>query len=203
LLLGRLAMDFTGKKNWLLAPSVKGMRALLLAIAAVAIPALFREAVDEIAIGITVTPFIPFVLISAVFLGTGYALFVTFASAVVADAFFIGPPRQFLESPNDLFAIGLFLIAAGMIIGLVAAMRKLLNEARRPALPAKRGGIVFSLEDGKAWANWYGKASPVYLGPSDQVAEMMQDFLAQLELGKRLECNCPATPSAVAQLDAS
>ena len=48
------------------------------------------------------------------------------------------------------------------------------------------GGIVFSLEKGQAWASWYGQESHVQLGPQGEVAEMMEDFLAQLEVGKRL-----------------
>jgi signal transduction histidine kinase len=46
-------------------------------------------------------------------------------------------------------------------------------------------GIVFSLEDGDAWASWPGSSAPLRLGQQDDVAEMMRDFLAQIELGKR------------------
>ena len=48
------------------------------------------------------------------------------------------------------------------------------------------GGIVFSLERGEVWASWYGNAPPVLLGSQRKVSEMMQDFLKQEELGKRL-----------------
>ena len=48
------------------------------------------------------------------------------------------------------------------------------------------GGIVFSLEGGRVWASWHGSDSNVILGEKDQVAEMMRDFLAQVELGERL-----------------
>jgi hypothetical protein len=46
--------------------------------------------------------------------------------------------------------------------------------------------IVFSLEDGQVWASWYGREMPVHLGPETDVVPMMQDFLAQFELGRKL-----------------
>ena len=48
------------------------------------------------------------------------------------------------------------------------------------------GGIVFSLDDGKVWASWYGQGPPVLLGSQKKVSGMMEDFLAQEEVGKRL-----------------
>ena len=48
------------------------------------------------------------------------------------------------------------------------------------------GGIVFSLEKGEVWASWYGHGAPVHLGSQRKVSEMMEDFLAQVEVGKRL-----------------
>ena len=48
------------------------------------------------------------------------------------------------------------------------------------------GGIIFSLEGGRVWASWPGTDSNVVLGTKDEVAEMMRDFLAQVELGERL-----------------
>jgi hypothetical protein len=48
------------------------------------------------------------------------------------------------------------------------------------------GGIVFSLEKGQVWASWYGRGAPVLLGSQRKVSEMMQDFLAQEELARRL-----------------
>jgi hypothetical protein len=74
-----------------------------------------------------------------------------------------------------------------MIIFLVHAVRKLM--ARRPLLghsldsPA---GLIFSLDRGEAWASWYGSGASIRLGPQEEVAAMMEDFLAQLELGEHL-----------------
>ena len=48
------------------------------------------------------------------------------------------------------------------------------------------GQVVFSLENNQAWAGWHGRKAMVQLGSKDDVAEMMEDFLAQLELAERL-----------------
>jgi hypothetical protein len=52
-------------------------------------------------------------------------------------------------------------------------------------------GIVFSSRDGFVWASWPETDAAVRLGRHDMVAAMMQDFLAQDALGKRL--NTPRT----------
>lgn len=46
--------------------------------------------------------------------------------------------------------------------------------------------VVFSRESGVVWASWYDNRASVRLGDEEHVADMMADFLAQLELGKRL-----------------
>jgi len=51
---------------------------------------------------------------------------------------------------------------------------------------AERSGIIFSLEDGQAWASRPGLGIRVRLGPEAEVTEMMHDFLAQQELAERL-----------------
>jgi len=35
--------------------------------------------------------------------------------------------------------------------------------------------------------SWPGNSSPVRLGPDGEVSEMMQDFIAQVHLGRRFE----------------
>ena len=47
--------------------------------------------------------------------------------------------------------------------------------------------VSLSLEQGEVWASWYGQAAPVNLGSQRKVSEMMEDFLAQVELGERLK----------------
>ena len=63
-------------------------------------------------------------------------------------------------------------------IGVVRLLR-MRDDAERAS------GVIFSLERGQAWASWPGAAT-VRLGPHKEVAAMMEDFLAQVELGERL-----------------
>ncbi len=46
--------------------------------------------------------------------------------------------------------------------------------------------LVFSLAEGFVWASWPGASGSVRLGTHDHVREMMQDFLAQSDVGERL-----------------
>jgi hypothetical protein len=169
------------------APRITGIQALPWAALAVAVPTLIRDALDSAVIGVTMMPYIPFFLLTALFLTWGYAAVTAIASAAVADALFIGPPNQLLEGPSDLAAVGFFLVSAAMIVGLVQATRKA-HASRTAAVQSSGapGGVVFSLEDGQAWASWYGSGPAIRLGPQEEVTEMMQDFIAQVELGKRL-----------------
>ena len=59
--------------------------------------------------------------------------------------------------------------------------------------------IVFSARDGYVWASWPETDAAVKLGRHEMVAQMMQDFLAQDALGKRLTGNraaCDIRPGA-------
>ena len=108
-------------------------------------------------------------------------------SAAVADMMFVDPRFVPLAGPTDTFGISIFMASAALIILLVQAARLML-EACIKAAPCGDGqtGIIFSLEKGQAWATWCGSERPIRLGPQSEVAEMMEDFLAQLELGKKL-----------------
>ena len=52
---------------------------------------------------------------------------------------------------------------------------------------APEEAIIFSLLDGYVLASWPGTDASVRLGRHELVAAMMQDFLAQDALGRRLE----------------
>jgi hypothetical protein len=173
-------------RDWLEAHPFDGRAALFIGIVAVAIPTALRASVDGVVTGIPVTGYVPFVLASAVLLGPWNASLVALASAFVGDALFVGTPTELLEGPTDIFVVGLFLLVSGVLIGFVELVRSLLSDSRKAAVPERPSGIIFSLENGQAWASWTGSGSPVRLGPENEVAEMMEDFLAQLELGKRL-----------------
>jgi hypothetical protein len=89
--------------------------------------------------------------------------------------------------------MSIFLAYCVLVIGLVQVVRKMVATFPRRADPQEESsGIIFSLENGQAWASWTGGDAPVPLGPCDEVAEMMEDFLAQVELGKRLTAKVAA-----------
>ena len=179
-------------RRWLLAPPLSGKLAIACSVAAVGVPTLFRQSIDGMAMGVDCLPYCPFVLVAAVLTGWRYATLMAIASALVWDYLFMGP-HHLLETDTDWFGMGIFLAYCALIIGFVEAVRKLVagfpRQAERDEVSS---GIIFSLEDGQAWASWKGADAPVPLGPCDEVSEMMEDFLAQVELGKRLTAKAVA-----------
>jgi hypothetical protein len=175
---------FAHLAKWLILPPITGKRAIAWSIAAIAVPTLGRALVDGVVTGVGFIPYIPFVLLSAVFLGWRYTAVIAIASAVIADALFVGPPYALFEGPTDVFGVLVFLGTSSLIIALVETMRTVMKHHGRPADAAD--GVIFSEERGQAWASWPGSSYYVRLGPQHQVAEMMEDYLAQLELAKRL-----------------
>jgi hypothetical protein len=112
---------------------------------------------------------------------------VALASALIADWMFVGPPRQLFETSADLYGDLILLATSGMMIGFAVAGRKIVKNSFRPDQPnGIPSSVIFSLRDGQAWASWHESHSWVPLGQDDHVAEMMEDFLAQRKLGKRL-----------------
>jgi hypothetical protein len=177
-------------RDWLTTPPIRGRAAFLCGLLAVVVPTSVRMFVDGHVTGFAVTPYVPFMLLSAILLVWNQAVVVALSSAAIADALFVGTRGQMFEGPSDLIVIGIFVVAAAMMIGFVHYVRNVIADLRtrstRTRLSAAPGGIIFSLEKGEAWASWYGGETPICLGPEDEVAEMMRDFLAQRELGKRL-----------------
>lgn len=166
---------------------VSGLPALFWAVAAVAAPTLIRLSVQDFVTGCGTVTYVPFILLTSLFLGWRFAAPVALASAYLADALFMGHDHLLLEGPCDVYGITAFLVGSGLIIATVEAVRSELQKMPGPAGNRDRtAGIVFSLEDGQAFASWYGNPSAVRLGSQTEVAEMMKDFLAQLELAKRL-----------------
>ena len=72
------------------------------------------------------------------------------------------------------------------MIGIALLIRHAFSSMKSRGADELMGGVVFSLERGEVWASWYGQGPPVLLGSQRKVSEMMQDFLAQEELAKRL-----------------
>lgn len=179
-------MGFRAVKRWFLAPPMSGYRAILFGLASVALPTVIRSSVDGSVSGIVFSAYVPFVLLSAIALEWTYASAFALVSAFVASMMFIEPRFVFLAGPTDLFGISVFLIACAMIIKFVHTLRGIVVESPGSAAARHRTGIVFSSEGGDAWASWQGHGCSVRLGTQEEVAEMMQDFLSQRELGKRL-----------------
>lgn len=174
--------------RWLASPSVTGIKALALGVAMVVIPTIIRAVVDPIVNGCEFTIFLPFVLIAAVFMEWRYAAVVSLACVGLADYLFMAPVQNFLRGPCDTYVIGVYLTASALMIGLVAVIRTMVASSFSPAdLEKQSVPVVFSLEEDQAWAGWHGRRSTVRLGQKDDVAEMMEDFLAQLELAERLK----------------
>jgi hypothetical protein len=173
-------------RRWLESHPFNGRAAIVVGMTAVAIPTAIRLSVDGVVSGTAVTGYVPFVLLSAVLLGWLNASMVAIASALIGDMLFVGRPNQVFEGPSDIFVVGLFLLVSGVLIGFVELVRRIVADDCEVEEAAEPAGIIFSLESGQAWASWRGRGTPVRLGPQTEVAEMMEDFLAQLEVAKRL-----------------
>ena len=173
----------------LLAPPATGMRALFYVVALVVIPTVIRLLLGSIIIDrLPFFPYIPFVIVGAMVLDWEYAAGAALVSWIVADLVFIGPRYHLSFGAYELVGFTIFLLSTALIIAMSKAVRVIVENSLRPTRPeAFSAPVVFSLEGGQAWASWYGSHSWIRLGPEEEVAEMMRDFLAQRELGKRLE----------------
>ena len=176
-------MSRAGFHRWLRTPLITGRWAFLCGIAAVAVPTIVRAAVDGVVTGCEFTPYLPFVLIIAFALGWWQASAVALASVAILGGLLFGSTHHF-ESSCFLSAAAMFLASSAMMIGVVVLVRRTIKAVQDRG--AADGGIVFSLQGDQVWASWYDKGPSVRLGTEGHVSEMMQDFLAQVELGKRL-----------------
>ena len=168
-------------------PLKTGPKGVFWAALAVALPTVVRLAVDDHVTGVAFSPYIPFVLLTALMLGWRLAASVAIASVATADLMFIEPRFVPIAGPTDLFGMAIFLLTATMIIFLVEAARSALAGRPRPVpCGTDETGLIFSLEKGQALLSWSGSQHPLRLGPESEVSEMMNDFLAQLEVGRRL-----------------
>jgi len=158
--------------------------ALLLGILAVELPTIIRVSAHSLVSGCELTPYLPFVLLSAILLGWWQAGAVVLASAAVFIGLFVGSPNTFLATPCAVSAVGIFLAASAMIIGIVYVVRRVISSIFGDP-DGSSGGVVFSLEEGQVWASRYGQGPPVCLGSHKRVGKMMEDFLAQQQLEKR------------------
>jgi hypothetical protein len=168
------------------APILSDRQAFLAGIIAVGIPTSVRAAVDGMVAGCEFTPFLPFVLIAAILLGWRAAVLVALASVAVLGGLFSGFPAGHMTQSCFLSGAGIFLASSALIIGTVVGVRHALAKTQLPEHNEPADGIIFSLEKGQVWASWHGNGPPVRLGSKKRVGAMMEDFLAQVELGNRL-----------------
>lgn len=178
--------QFSG--DWLRKAPLEGGPALAFSLIAVAIPTLIRLTVFTGMSDFQCITFCPFVLATAIAAGWRFAIAVAIASAAICNTL-MGAPYTFRWDEPELVGMALFLAYCSLVIVLVHLVRKQ-SERHGGSTANPSGGVVFSLEAGEAWASWRGTDAPVRLGSKEEVAFMMQDFLAQLELGKRLENRC-------------
>ena len=171
--------------HWLQHPPLTGRVALLCGMIAVAIPTAVRAAISGSVTGCEFTPYPPFVLLSAILMGWPMATAVALASVAVLGGLFTGPSHAILQ---ECFISGAatFLASSAMIIGIAVGIRRVIAGLEKRGADDNSGGIIFSLEKGEVWASWYGQSPPVRLGSQKRVGAMMEDYLAQVEIGKRL-----------------
>jgi hypothetical protein len=170
-------------RKWLVTTPLKGRLAILFAVTAVTMPTAIRAWFDGIVVGLGFSAYFPFVLLAAILLEWKLATVVALVSAALTDLLFVGMRYQLLEGPTDVFGVVSFVVGAFLIIGLVEAIRTAFEDL---VGPTAAGGVMFSLKNGQAYASWPTAGFHLSLGPRDDVAEMMKDFVAQVELGKRL-----------------
>jgi hypothetical protein len=169
-----------GIARWVQAPLVTGWAALFCGMTAVWIPTMIRLAMNGAVSGCEFTPYLPFVLISAVLLRWWKAALVALASVAVLGGLFGGSPA--FELSCFMPAAATFLASSAVMIGFAMLVRRAAAAAEQSQGAAS--GLIFSVEQGDVWASWHGQGAPVRLGSQRAVAETMEDFLARDETGK-------------------
>jgi len=170
--------------RWLRAPLLTGHTAVLCGILALAVPTFVPAAVNGVVTGCEFTPYLPFVFLCAVMLRWWQAGAVALTSVAIMGGVLEGPSRHMLALPCFLPSAGIFLASSAGMIAIAMLVRQVIARLQKP--DDSSGGIIFSLEKGEVWASWYGHGQPVRLGSRKTVARMMEDFLKQEQLAKRL-----------------
>lgn len=172
--------------QWLWAPALEGRLALVCGVAAVALPTGIRSVLNGTVTGCEFTPYLPFVLLAAISLRWWQVGAVALASVAIMGGLFVVPLDELHGQSCFISAAAMFLGASAIIVAVATMVRRVIADAQRRRVDDSEGGVVFSLEKGQVWASWYGSDPPMRLGSEERVGTMMEDFLAQVELGKRL-----------------
>ena len=175
-------------KSWLFNPPLQGAWAAAVSVTAVAVAMLVRMNLSAAPNDQLCGVFCPFVLITAIICGWRWALAVAVGSVIACNTIMMGAPYIFHLQRSQIEGLVTFLGYSALIILVVQLFRMTAARSLRQAGAKERAsGIVFSDADGQAWASWYGIDAPVRLGSRDEVVPMMKDFIAQVELGNRLQ----------------
>jgi hypothetical protein len=175
-------------KSWLFAPPIHGPWAVALTVVAGLIPVFIRLGMSPQIDDQACTIFCPFVLAISILCGWRWALALAVGTATACNTILMGAPYMFHFQRSEIEGLSTFLGYSVFVVLVIQLFRMTAARSLRQAGAAERAsGIVFSLDDGQAWASWYGIDAPVRLGPRDEVVQMMEDFIAQVELGKRLQ----------------
>jgi len=159
------------------APPLGDWKALLVGILLVAIPTFIRLASEGTVTGCEFTPYLPFVLVSAILLRWWQAGAVALASVAIMGGLFVGPPGPAFDAACFASAAMIFLASSAAMIGVALLVRRTITALQKRGRDSS-GGVIFSLEKGEVWASWHGQDLPVRLGSQKRVSEMMKDFLA-------------------------
>lgn len=174
-------------KSWLFAPPVCGPWAVAVAVAGIAIPTIIRLAMVPGIDDQACTVFCPFVLAVSILCGWRYALATAVGSAIACNTILMGVPYRFHLERSEIEGLSTFLGYSVFLILVVRLFRLTAARSLRQAGARERvSGVVFSLDEGQAWASWYGVDAPVRLGPANEVIPMMEDFIAQANVAMRL-----------------
>ena len=154
---------------------------------ALVVPTVVRAAVNDVVTGCEFTPYLPFVFLCAVMLRRRQAGAVALASAATLGGLFVGTPRHMLAVPCFLPSAGIFSrrAPAGMIASVVPARKVSSRTWQRPDETSAKNSFL-AWRKAKVWASWDGHGQPVRSGNRHTVANMMDDFLKQEQLAKRL-----------------
>jgi hypothetical protein len=173
-----------GLSRWLSGPVLTGWRALACGSIAVALPTLVRAAINGEVTGCEFTPYVPFLLVAAILLRWWQASLVAIAAVAIMGGLFEGLLSRHVIPACFAPSATVFLAASAGLIAFASVLRRLIAGLQKPNEEA--GGVVFSLDRGEVWASWYGHAHPLRLGTRRKVARMMEDFLKQEDLARRL-----------------
>ena len=110
--------------RWLQGPPATGALALLVLVLTVAIPTGIRAAIDGVIVGCEFTPYLPFVLLSAVLLRWWQAALVALAAVAILGGAFMG--THGFNSACFLSGAGIFLASSAAMIFTMVAVRHIM-----------------------------------------------------------------------------